>query len=83
MRHAADSSICPECGATLETGYLSYCTGAVWHQKKPVGLARMFWSAFYNGKRVFGGIASMPYVSSVTASRCPDCSCVVIPGRRV
>jgi hypothetical protein len=71
-------TICSMCGAELEEGYLSYCTGAVRHREQPTGLRRMFWSAFPTGERVYGSWASNPVVSSIPALRCPGCSSVVV-----
>ena len=74
--------ICPMCASEFENGFVSYCSGTVWHHKKPSGLGRVFWSAFRTGTRVFGSIASYPYVSSVSAARCPRCSSVVVMGNQ-
>lgn len=82
MTNETGALICPVCGSELEEGFLSYCSGSVWHREKPRGLGRFFWSAFSSGARVFGSIASYPTVSSVSASRCSDCSSVVIPCAR-
>ena len=78
MRDDGGRAICSMCGAELEEGYLSYSSGAVWHREKPTGLRRMFWSAFLSGEKVYGGMASNPIVSSVSALRCPSCSSVVV-----
>jgi hypothetical protein len=74
-------SSCSLCGAALEEGFLSYCSGAVWQRTQPRGWRRAFWSAFSSGELVFGSLLSKPYVSSVPALRCPSCAAVVIPGR--
>jgi len=78
MPNENDCLICPLCGAELESGFVSYCSGAIWHRDKPTGMSRMFWTAFPTGERVYGGIASYPYVSSVSALRCSRCSSVVV-----
>jgi len=70
---------CQVCGSVLEDGFLSYCSGAVWHRKKPRGLGRLFSSAFWTGKPVFGTFLSSPIVSSVPAYRCSSCCSVLIP----
>ena len=73
--------ICPVCGSELERGFVSYCSGSIWHREKPQGLGRLFWNAFSSGARVFGSFASYPTVSSIRASRCSGCSSVLItPG---
>jgi hypothetical protein len=74
-----ESLICPLCGAALESGFVSYCSGAIWHREEPTGMSRMFWSAFPTGERVYGGVASYPFVSSVPGLRCSECSGVVVP----
>ena len=71
---------CPECGALLEDGYLSSCSGSVWHASRPRGWRRVFWTAFATGRRIFGGAGSLPVVTSVPAARCSQCGTVVIPG---
>lgn len=71
---------CPECGAVLEEGYLSSCSGSVWHPARPRGWKRVVWSAFSTGRRVFGNQSRLPLVSSVPASRCAACGTVVISG---
>ena len=78
MHDDGGRAMCPMCGTELEEGYLSYCSGAVWHRERPSGLSRMFWSAFLTGERVYGGVLSNPVVSSVSALRCPDCSSVMV-----
>ena len=79
-RQTADLVTCPACGKTLDEGFLSYCSGAVWHRRRPTGLQRPFWSAFSSGEPVFGSLLSSPVVSSVSSYRCPECHTVVIPG---
>jgi hypothetical protein len=74
-------NLCSLCGTALEEGFLSYCSGAIWHRTKPRGWRRAFWSAYSSGERVFGSFASSPVVSSVPAFRCPSCAAVVIPGK--
>lgn len=71
---------CPACSSALEEGFISYCSGAIWHRTKPRGWQRVFWNAFPSGERVFGSAASYPVVSSVPSFRCPSCAAVVIPG---
>ena len=75
-------SLCSFCGTALEEGFLSYCSGTIWHRKRPQGWGRMFTSAFSTGERVFGSLISSPIVSSVPALRCPSCAAVMIPGER-
>ena len=78
MVEESNGLVCPSCNSIMEDGYLSYASGAVWHNKKPKGLGRMFWSAFSSGEPIYGSFLSMPIVSSVVAQRCPNCSCVVV-----
>jgi hypothetical protein len=77
-----NSGRCPICGERYQDGFLSYCSGSVWHPKKPSGLGRIFMSAFPTGQRVFGSFLCSPFVSSVSAQRCPNCSSVLIPGKQ-
>jgi hypothetical protein len=79
MTESQDSYLCSLCGTALEEGFLSYCSGAVWHRTKPRGWRRAFWRAYSAGERVFGSWASYPAVSSVPAFRCPSCAAVLIP----
>ena len=81
MTRHQDLEHCPACGTEVEEGFVSYCSGAIWHRTKPSGWQRVFWSAFPSGERVFGSAASYPVVSSVPALRCPSCAAVVIPGK--
>jgi hypothetical protein len=81
MTERQDPNLCSLCGTALEEGFLSYCSGAIWHRTKPRGWRRAFWSAYSSGERVFGSFASSPVVSSVPAFRCPSCAAVVIPGK--
>jgi hypothetical protein len=80
MTDHQNRNLCSFCGTALQEGFLSYCSGAVWHRTKPRGWRRMFWNAFSSGERVFGSLVSSPLVLSVPALRCPDCAAVVIPG---
>lgn len=80
MAYRESATPCPGCGVSLEEGFLSYCSGAIWHPEKPRGWRRLFWHAFPSGKRVFGSVFSSPIVFSVAAARCPSCGAVVIPG---
>ncbi len=67
--------VCPSCDTEMESGYLSFCSGGVWHNKKPKGLGRLFWNAIPGGITVYGSLfISLPAVSSVDAWRCPKCS---------
>ena len=81
MTDHQSADFCSLCGAALEKGFLSYCSGAVWRRTKPCGWRRAFWNAFSTGELVFGSLLSNPYVSSVPALRCPNCAAVVIPGK--
>lgn len=75
--------VCPSCDSEMENGYLSYCSGAVWHREKPKGLRRLFWSAISGGEPVYGSLLfSLPVVSSVDAWRCPKCSCVLVSAQQ-
>lgn len=82
MTTSREGVICPICGSELEDGFLSYGSGTVWHGEKPKGLGRFFLSAYSTGERVFGSIASYPYVFSVPGARCSECHTVLIPGAR-
>jgi hypothetical protein len=72
-------NVCSLCGTAMEEGFISYCTGAIWHREKPRGWRRAFWSAYASGERVFGSPLSSPVVSSTPAFRCPGCAAVLIP----
>ena len=78
MKEGSISLVCPSCDSKMKDGYLSYSSGAVWHNQEPKGLGRLFWNAFSSGVPVYGSFLSLPAVSSVAAWRCPNCSCVII-----
>jgi hypothetical protein len=78
MIEVTNGMVCPSCESIMKEGYLSYCSGAVWHDKKPKGLGRLFWSAFSSGVPVYGSFLSSLTVSSVAAWRCPNCSCITV-----
>jgi hypothetical protein len=71
---------CPASGRPLDEGFVSCCSGAVWHPTKPRGWQRAFWSAYSSGSPVFGSLLSYPVVSSVRAEHCAGCGAVVITG---
>jgi len=77
MNDASNIS-CPECGTRLETGFISYGPGLVWHKTKLHGLKRLFIYAFATGRPVGGNWMSSGFVTSNPAMICNDCGTVIL-----
>ena len=70
---------CPECGATLDDGFISYFSGIMWHEKKPIGWRRLFPFVCSAGHFIFGNAASAPWTRSREAQKYRDCETLVVP----
>ncbi|MHC4460096.1 MAG: PF20097 family protein [Planctomycetota bacterium] len=70
---------CPECGSGLESGFVSYGSGLVWHKTQLRGLQRVFVCAFATGRAVVGNWISTGLMTSCPAMMCETCGTVVLP----
>ena len=70
---------CPQCGASLEPGFISYFSGIMWHEHAIVGWRRLIPFVFGAAHFVIGSIASTPWIRSHEAGRCPACGTLVVP----
>jgi rubredoxin len=70
---------CPECGATLENGFIGYFSGIMWHDMKPEGWQRVFPFVLSAGRFIISNPASTPWVRSRNARKCRDCGTLVVP----
>jgi hypothetical protein len=70
---------CPECGATLEDGFIGYFSGIMWHDKDPVGWQRLFPFVLGAGNFTISNVASTPWIRSRKARKCRDCGTLVVP----
>ena len=72
-------ALCPECGATLEDGFIGYFSGIMWHDEDPQGLQRIFPFVLSAGRFIFSNAMSTPWIRSRKARKCPGCGTLVVP----
>ncbi len=70
---------CPECGATLEAGFVGNFSGMMWHDKEPKGWRRLLPFVLSAGSFVIGNVGSAPWVRCREARMCRDCGTLVVP----
>jgi rubredoxin len=70
---------CPECGATLDDGFIGYFSGIMWHDQEPTGWLRIFPFVLSTGHFIVGNAASTPWARNRKARRCRDCGTLVVP----
>jgi hypothetical protein len=72
-------ALCPECGASLETGFVGYFSGIMWHEEQLMALQRLFPFVLGAAQFIIGGLASTPWIRSRKALRCSVCGTLVVP----
>ena len=70
---------CPECGATLDDGFVGYFSGIMWHEKQPTGWQRLFPFVLSTGRFVIGNWGSTPWTRCREARKCRGCGTLVLP----
>lgn len=70
---------CPECGAKLQFGFVSYGSGILWHKTPLRGFSRFFPIAFTTGRPIIGNWTSSGLLTSRPAKMCDSCGTVVLP----
>jgi hypothetical protein len=70
---------CPQCGAALESGFIGYFSGIMWHERAIVEWRRLIPFVFGAAKFIIGGIVSTPWIRSHEAWRCPARGTLVVP----
>jgi ribosomal protein S27AE len=73
------NSECPECGAELQTGFVSHGSGLVWHGSALRGWKRLFPWGFATGQPIVGNWTSSGLMTSRPAKQCPVCGTIVLP----
>jgi hypothetical protein len=71
--------VCPECTEILESGYVSYGSGLVWHEAALHSWRRLFFYALATGQPIIGSWRSSGLMSSRRALKCPACGTIVLP----
>jgi len=70
---------CPECGATLEAGFIGYFSGIVWHDKELTEWQRLIPFVFGPTRFIIGNVTSTPWIRSREARKCRVCGTLVVP----
>ena len=73
-------SRCPDCGATLDPGFIGNFSGVMWFEKEVVGWRRLIPFVFASAHFIIGSVISTPWIRSRAARRCRDCGTLVVPG---
>jgi rubredoxin len=73
---------CPDCGTTLEPGFIGYFSGIVWSENELVGWRRLIPFVFGSAHFIIGNLGSTPWIRSREARKCRDCGMLVVPTTR-
>ncbi|MCG6947365.1 MAG: PF20097 family protein [Acidobacteria bacterium] len=71
---------CPDCGGTLEPGFIGYFSGIMWSDTELAGGQRLIPFVFGFARFIIGTVASTPWIRSRAAHRCPACGTLVVSG---
>jgi hypothetical protein len=72
-------SRCPDCGATLDAGFIGYFSGIVWYEKELVGWQRLIPFVLSSAHFIIGNVTSTPWIRSREARKCRSCGTLVVP----
>ena len=73
---------CPECGATLEAGFIGFFSGIMWHEKELMGWQRLLPFVLRSAHFIISNATSTPWIRSREARKCRDCGTLVVKSDR-